>query len=78
MTHMIVIAKNDLGLSGGQVCTLFPNSSTSKKKNYIKTLRLKEEMTVGLANFLYFCLPVTQCLEDSQFVFPLTKHDKGC
>lgn len=36
-----------------------------------------KELTATLANWLCFCLPVTMCLGDSQFVFPFTKHDES-
>lgn len=31
-----------------------------------------------LTNWLYFRLPVTLRLGDSQFVFPFTWHDESC
>lgn len=58
MTHMIVIAKNDLGLSGGQVCTLFPNSSTSKKKKLHKNSAIEggHDMLVWQTFSIFVCL----------------------
>lgn len=37
-----------------------------------------KEIKATLANWLCFCLPVTLCLGDSQFVFPFTKRDESC
>lgn len=75
-----------MSLSGGAGLHTFFSTTLkfSKEKNYIKTLTedcqcvLLKEITAPLTNWLYFCLPMTLCHGDRQFVFPFTEHETSC